>query len=92
MSNRYARDDPNNPLQLLQSDVGTVLKAASKQLSDKSPKTRMGMFTVLKTLVGVLPGSVADHVGMLVPGRGQKDVERGKYHLHCKHFLGLSYC
>mgnify|MGYP001811346917 CR=1 FL=1 len=28
----------------------------------------MGMFTVLRTLVGVLPGSVADHVGMLVPG------------------------
>jgi hypothetical protein len=26
------------------------------------------MFRVLCTLVGVLPGSVADHVGMLVPG------------------------
>eukprot|EP00878_Enallax_costatus_P002222 GHUV01002394.1.p1 GENE.GHUV01002394.1~~GHUV01002394.1.p1 ORF type:complete len:958 (+),score=265.35 GHUV01002394.1:286-3159(+) len=68
VSHRYGANDPNNPLHLLQADVGTMLKAAAKQLSDKSPKTRMGMFTVLKTLVGVLPGSVADHVGMLVPG------------------------
>lgn len=68
VSSRYDASDPASPLQLLLGDVGTMLRAAAKQLSDKSPKTRMGMFTVLRTLVGVLPGSVADHVGMLVPG------------------------
>jgi hypothetical protein len=30
----------------------------------------MGMFHVLRTLVGVLPGSVGEHLGMLVPGEG----------------------
>eukprot|EP00879_Flechtneria_rotunda_P007662 GHRR01008035.1.p1 GENE.GHRR01008035.1~~GHRR01008035.1.p1 ORF type:complete len:648 (+),score=253.35 GHRR01008035.1:1250-3193(+) len=68
VSSHYAENAPANPLQLLRNDVGTVLRAAAKQLSDRSPKTRMGMFTVLRTLVGVLPASVAEHVGMLVPG------------------------
>uniref|UniRef100_A0A383V8K4 TATA-binding protein interacting (TIP20) domain-containing protein n=1 Tax=Tetradesmus obliquus TaxID=3088 RepID=A0A383V8K4_TETOB len=68
VSGRYDATDPASPLQLLLRDVGPMLKAAARQLADKSPKTRMGMFTVLRTLVGVLPGSVADHVGMLVPG------------------------
>jgi hypothetical protein len=68
VSGRYDANDPASPLQLLLGDVGPMLKAAARQLADKSPKTRMGMFTVLRTLVGVLPGSVADHVGMLVPG------------------------
>jgi len=60
--------DPASPLQLLLKDVGPMLRAAARQLSDKSPKTRMGMFHVLRTLVGVLPGSVGEHLGMLVPG------------------------
>jgi cullin-associated NEDD8-dissociated protein 1 len=68
VSGRYDANDPASPLQLLLGDVGPMIKAAARQLADKSPKTRVGMFTVLRTLVGVLPGSVADHVGMLVPG------------------------
>ncbi|KAF6251732.1 armadillo-type protein [Scenedesmus sp. NREL 46B-D3] len=68
VAGRYAANDPASPLQLLLGDVGPMLKAAARQLADKSPKTRVGMFTVLRTLVGVLPGSVADHVGMIVPG------------------------
>eukprot|EP00882_Tetradesmus_deserticola_P019644 GHRQ01021164.1.p6 GENE.GHRQ01021164.1~~GHRQ01021164.1.p6 ORF type:complete len:106 (-),score=44.55 GHRQ01021164.1:35-352(-) len=68
VSGRFDAADPASPLQLLLRDVGPMLKAAARQLADKSPKTRVGMFAVLRTLVGVLPGSVADHVGMLVPG------------------------
>lgn len=68
VSSRYDQKDPASPLQLLSADVPPLIKAAARQLNDKSLKTRIGMFTVLHTLVGVLPSSVADHVGALVPG------------------------
>lgn len=68
VSSRYGPGDPSSPLTLLEADAPSLLKASARQLSDKSLKTRIGMFAVLHTLVGVLPGSIADHVGMLVPG------------------------
>jgi hypothetical protein len=68
VSARHDAQDAASPLSLLLADVGPLMKAAARQLGDKSPKTRVGMFTVLHTLVGVLPGSVAEHIGMLVPG------------------------
>lgn len=72
VASRYDRKDPASPLALLEADAPTLLKASARQLSDKSLKTRIGMFSVLHTLVGVLPGSIADHVGMLVPGKVSK--------------------
>lgn len=83
VAGRYAANDPASPLQLLLGDVGPMLKAAARQLADKLPKTRVGMFTVLRTLVGVLPGSVADHVGMIVPGACLLSAERACCALHC---------
>jgi hypothetical protein len=68
VSGRYGAGDSSSPLTLLEADAPSLLKASARQLSDKSLKTRIGMFAVLHTLVGVLPGSIADHVGMLVPG------------------------
>jgi hypothetical protein len=68
VSGRYGSGDPSSPLALLEADAPSLLKGSARQLSDKSLKTRIGMFAVLHTLVGVLPGSIADHVGMLVPG------------------------
>jgi hypothetical protein len=68
VASRHDSKDPSSPLTLLVSDAPSLIKASSRQLSDKSLKTRMGMFQVLHTLVGVLPSSIADHVGMLVPG------------------------
>ncbi|KAF8067210.1 CAND1 [Scenedesmus sp. PABB004] len=65
---RFAPDDPASPRAALQRDVGAVLKAAARQLGDKSAKTRIGTFGVLRTLVGVLPAAVAEDVGLLVPG------------------------
>lgn len=70
VSARHDRKDPSSPLALLVADAPSLLKASARQLSDKSLKTRIGMFGVLHTLVGVLPSSVADHVGLLVPGEG----------------------
>lgn len=69
VSSRFAKDDPNSPLELLRADVATVLKAAGRQLGEKSLKTKVGVFTVLRSLVAVLPDSIADHVKTLVPGK-----------------------
>jgi cullin-associated NEDD8-dissociated protein 1 len=68
VASRYAPKDPSSPLALLQSDSPSLIKASARQLSDKSLKTRSGMFGVLHTLLGVLPSSIAEHVGVLVPG------------------------
>jgi hypothetical protein len=37
VSGRYDANDPASPLQLLLGDVGPMLKAAARQLADKSP-------------------------------------------------------
>ena len=70
VSSRYGPGDPSSPLTLLEADAPSLLKASARQLSDKSLKTRIGMFAVLHTLVGVLPGSIADHVSGLGAGVG----------------------
>ncbi len=55
-------------LALLAADVPAVVKAAAKQLGEKSVKTRVGVFGVLRELLGVLPDSLAQHVAALLPG------------------------
>jgi cullin-associated NEDD8-dissociated protein 1 len=40
----------------------------TKQLKEKSVKTRSGAFALLKELVTVLPGALNDHIAALVPG------------------------
>ena len=57
-----------SPLALLSADISVVVKAASKQLSEKYVKTKVGVFGVLRELVAVLPAGVAEHVATLVPG------------------------
>ncbi|KAL5679434.1 hypothetical protein ACJX0J_005819, partial [Zea mays] len=45
-----------------------VVKSINRQLREKSIKTKVGTFSVLKELVVVLPDCLADHFGSLVPG------------------------
>lgn len=52
----------------LQADVPAVLKAAARQLRDKSPKTRAAIFRVLKELVSVQPDATAASIDQLTPG------------------------
>ena len=52
----------------LDLDVPGILKAASRQLRDKSPKTRAGVFLILKELVVVAPVSVTRDIDQLMPG------------------------
>ena len=52
----------------LDADIPGILKAASRQLRDKSPKVRAGVFLVLKELVVVAPVSVTRDIEHLMPG------------------------
>eukprot|EP00735_Rhodelphis_limneticus_P008700 TRINITY_DN21_c0_g1::TRINITY_DN21_c0_g1_i1::g.14884::m.14884 TRINITY_DN21_c0_g1::TRINITY_DN21_c0_g1_i1::g.14884 ORF type:complete len:1250 (+),score=378.72,sp/Q5R6L5/CAND1_PONAB/40.08/0.0,TIP120/PF08623.5/2.3,TIP120/PF08623.5/2e+02,TIP120/PF08623.5/0.78,TIP120/PF08623.5/1e-46,HEAT_2/PF13646.1/3.2,HEAT_2/PF13646.1/8.4,HEAT_2/PF13646.1/2.8,HEAT_2/PF13646.1/3.4e+03,HEAT_2/PF13646.1/38,HEAT_2/PF13646.1/0.13,HEAT_2/PF13646.1/0.15,HEAT_2/PF13646.1/0.00035,HEAT_2/PF13646.1/0.00015,HEAT_2/PF13646.1/0.07 len=52
---------------LLKNEVPRVIKAVSKQLTSKSIKTRVICFTLLRELVQVLPGSIEDHLNVVVP-------------------------
>lgn len=52
----------------LRSDAGGILKAAARQLREKSPKTRSGIFLALRELVLVLPECcTAETMGLLLP-------------------------
>lgn len=56
---------PSNPVRDL---VPKVIAGITKQLKEKSVKTRSGAFSLLKELVVVLKGSLSTHIGVLVPG------------------------
>ncbi|TVU32738.1 hypothetical protein EJB05_24494 [Eragrostis curvula] len=60
--------DESSPRWLLKQEVPKVVKSINKQLREKSIKTKVGAFSVLKELVVVLPDCLADHFGSLVPG------------------------
>ena len=52
----------------LRSDADGILKAAARQLREKSPKTRSGIFLALRELVLVLPDvCTPDAMGLLLP-------------------------
>jgi len=53
---------------LLKSQIAPLVKALQKQLKDKNPKTRQGCFSLLTHLVNVLPGALANHMGIIING------------------------
>ncbi|XP_077231558.1 cullin-associated NEDD8-dissociated protein 1-like [Tasmannia lanceolata] len=57
-----------SPLWLLKQEVSKIVKSINRQLREKSIKTKIGAFSVLKELVVVLPDCLADHIGSLVFG------------------------
>ncbi|KAF3321511.1 cullin-associated NEDD8-dissociated protein 1-like protein [Carex littledalei] len=60
--------DTDDPRWLLKQEVPKIVKSLNRQLREKSIKTKVGAFSVLKELVVVLPDCLADHIGSLVPG------------------------
>ncbi|XP_074330491.1 cullin-associated NEDD8-dissociated protein 1 [Apium graveolens] len=58
----------SSPKWLLKQEVSKVVKSINRQLREKSVKTKVGAFSVLKELVVVLPDCLADHIGSLIPG------------------------
>ncbi|KAL5982815.1 Cullin-associated NEDD8-dissociated protein 1 [Asimina triloba] len=59
---------PLNPLWLLKQEVPKIVKSINRQLREKSIKTKVGAFSVLKELVVVLPDCLADQIGSLISG------------------------
>ncbi|PIA55279.1 hypothetical protein AQUCO_00800179v1 [Aquilegia coerulea] len=57
-----------SPRWLLNQEVPKIVKSINRQLREKSIKTKIGAFSVLKELVVVLPDCLADHIGSLVSG------------------------
>lgn len=55
-------------MQQLAADVPSIVRAASRQLNCKSPKTRAGVFQLLKELVVVAPVSVTKEIDLLMTG------------------------
>ncbi|KAL8527650.1 hypothetical protein ACS0TY_005482 [Phlomoides rotata] len=60
--------DESSPRYLLKQEVPKIVRSVNKQLREKSIKTKVGAFSVLKELVIVLPDCLADHIGSLTPG------------------------
>ena len=60
-------ETPDTPLTLLPTQVLALMAAVSRQVRDKSPKTQLGCFTLLTSLVIVLPGALDEHMGVLLP-------------------------
>ncbi|KAG6781866.1 hypothetical protein POTOM_011249 [Populus tomentosa] len=58
----------NFPRWLLKQEVPKIVKSINRQLREKSIKTKVGAFSVLKELVVVLPDCLAEHIGSLIPG------------------------
>eukprot|EP01018_Ginkgo_biloba_P019172 Gb_04165 [translate_table: standard] len=58
----------SSPLWMLKQEVPKLVKSLNRQLREKSVKTKVGAFSVLKELVVVLPNCLAEHIGSLVPG------------------------
>ncbi|XP_036037968.1 cullin-associated NEDD8-dissociated protein 2 isoform X2 [Onychomys torridus] len=55
-------------LNMLRAQVPLVIKALQRQLKDRNVRTRQGCFYLLTELAGVLPGSLAEHMPVLVSG------------------------
>lgn len=60
--------DEMSPRWLLKQEVPKIVKSINRQLREKSVKTKVGAFSVLRELVVVLPDCLADQIGSLIPG------------------------
>lgn len=55
-------------LLLCRSDVPRMVKAAVRQLKEKSVRTKQGVFAALQELVTVAPDSIGPHTAQMMPG------------------------
>ncbi|XP_021751471.1 cullin-associated NEDD8-dissociated protein 1-like [Chenopodium quinoa] len=60
--------DEMSPRWLLKQEVPKIVKSINRLLREKSIKTKVGAFSVLKELVVVLPDCLADQIGSLISG------------------------
>lgn len=67
-ASRYEGADSSKPVDQLQSAVPSIIKAAVRQLKEKSVRTKQGIFAALLELVTVVPSSIGTHTQQLMPG------------------------
>ncbi|KAJ6928183.1 hypothetical protein NC651_012014 [Populus alba x Populus x berolinensis] len=58
----------SGPRWLLKQEVPKIVKSINRQLREKSIKTKVGAFSVLRELVVVLPDCLSEQIGSLIPG------------------------
>jgi len=87
-----AVDGPSGTSALLQAEVPRVVKAISRQLKEKSVKTRVAAFNCLRQLVSTLPGCLAEHAATLVPGidKALKDASSNTLRIEALQFMQLA--
>ena len=61
-------ETPDTPLALLPTQVPALVAALSRQVRDKIPKTQLDCFTLLTSLVTVLPEALDNHMGVVLLG------------------------
>jgi len=72
-------------------EVPRLVKAISKQLKEKAIKTRVAAFSCMRQLVVSLPGCLAEHAALLVPGveRALKEVAANNLRIEALSFVQL---
>eukprot|EP01119_Soliformovum_irregulare_P025203 TRINITY_DN9265_c1_g3_i1.p1 TRINITY_DN9265_c1_g3~~TRINITY_DN9265_c1_g3_i1.p1 ORF type:complete len:1236 (-),score=487.10 TRINITY_DN9265_c1_g3_i1:55-3762(-) len=66
---QVSRRNPDSPsLGSMRELIPKIVAGITKQLKEKSVKTRSGAFALLRELVVVLPGALTDHIAALVSG------------------------
>tara|TARA_B110001452_G_scaffold18888_1_gene15310 strand:+ start:241 stop:3870 length:3630 start_codon:yes stop_codon:yes gene_type:complete len=87
-----AVDGPVGTSALLQQEVPRIVKAVSRQLKEKSVKTRVAGFHCLRQLVTTLPGCLAQHSALLVPGidKALKDASSNNLRIEALVFLQIA--
>lgn len=65
---RYEGAQGAKPVDQLRSDMPSIMKAAVRQLKDKSAKTKQGMFATLQELVAITPDSIGPYISQVMPG------------------------
>ena len=67
-ADRYEGTGTSKPTDQLRSDVPSIIKAAVRQLKEKSFRTKQGVFAALQELVTVVPDSIGAHISQMMPG------------------------
>lgn len=55
-------------IQLLKTQINSIVKAIQKLLRNKNAKTRQGCFALLTQLVNVYPGALENHFNVIIQG------------------------
>mmetsp|Transcript_29072 Transcript_29072/g.74799 ORF Transcript_29072/g.74799 Transcript_29072/m.74799 type:complete len:1233 (+) Transcript_29072:80-3778(+) len=85
-------DGSTSATALLRAEVPRVVKAAVRQLKEKSQKTRIAAFHSLRQLVTTLPGCLAEHAGAVVPGIAKALADVSSNTLRIESLLFLRLC